>query len=244
MFGKRNDRPGELHFGLVESPPSEVLVRQLTEDERMALDARLKAKMRPWDVAKRVATAPEARQYPKGSVDMSRYTKDDFLRLRSEGTTVAQIAMQWGMKEESLRKNYLIRWGINKAENEVKALRTFAGVELPPETVRMGESVEVADSVEVEVPVEQEKVTHDPIPADAAPTVVSGVESHAYITIRIPLTAETALCTSATELRTQIRDDVFTLRRKIADIAHGLMEWTGSATVAEVQAWMDRALKE
>lgn len=241
---RRSEHFADLRFGSVASPPSDVVTRQMTAEEREALEARLAAK-KPWTPASKPSVPPEARQYPTKDVDTLGYRKEQFLQLRSEGKTVEQIATEWGMREKSLRNNYLMRWGVNKAEDEIQALRAFAGAELPPETGQPSECVEVEDVPYVSPPMEREEaVPADPDPVDVAPGAIGDGDPQAYITIRIPLTAETALCTSATELRTQIRDDVFTLRRKIADIAHGLMEWTGSATPAEVQAFMDRTLQE
>lgn len=53
-------------------------------------------------------------------------TKDEYLGLRLQGQTREEIAAALGMTETSLKKNYLHRWGLYRAQDEQEVLASMA----------------------------------------------------------------------------------------------------------------------
>lgn len=163
--GRRSERPSTLHFGTVASPPSEVITRTMTDEERAQLDARL-AGMKPRKLPKVAPSKPpEARQYPgEGTKVPKERDRNEYLALRAKDMTVEQIAEQWGIKAGTIR-NYLLRkWGYHIPVDEIAAVEAYKRGETPAAPV-------------------------NPAPQSLVAAVEQAVEDSGqlYVTLRIPI---------------------------------------------------------
>lgn len=133
-FGRSPHRSrviGPLRFGAASSPPSEVVTRPMTAQERARLDA----------------LAPKPKNKEETDVKL---TKDEYLQLRLQGQTREEIAAARGMAKGSLQTNYLRRWGIGREQVEAQAMEALRTADPAGDKPLVGGELEIR---EVEHPI-------------------------------------------------------------------------------------------
>lgn len=70
--------------------------------------------------------------------EMAKLRRSDYLECRSKGMSKEAICEKYMIKQvRSLREYYLPMWGIRSADDEIKALREYRGIDMPPEKKRL-----------------------------------------------------------------------------------------------------------
>ena len=153
---------GNLRTGRTEKDPAgEVTVRTLSAAELAEFNARVppvcvKRTLIETDGERLLRTQHKGEQHKKEENSVAKYTKEEYLQLRAQGKSRAQIAAQWGMQEKSLVGNWYPKWGLRK-EDEEEALK----VEAP--------SMSGAPSASpVDKGVDKPKITYSELPCEAS----------------------------------------------------------------------------
>ena len=122
---------GNLRTGRTEKDPAgEVTAFTLSAAELAEFNARVppvrtEKKLIETDGERLLRTQHKCEQHKKEENPVAKYTKEEYLQLRAQGKTRAQIAAAWGMLEKSLVGNWYPKWGLHK-EDEEEALKVKA----------------------------------------------------------------------------------------------------------------------
>lgn len=125
------------------TPPGEVIVSTLSAAELAEFNRRVP----PVQAARRpIETDGERllRKQQKEGTALAQHTQEEYLQLRAEGKTRAQIAAEWGMKEKSLVGNWYPKWGLRKEDEALQEVPP--AVQQTPDTVQ--ETVEAVQDTQ------------------------------------------------------------------------------------------------
>ena len=158
---------GNLRTGRTEKDPAgEVTAFTLSAAELAEFNARVppvcvKRTLIETDGERLLRTQHKGEQHKKEENSVAKYTKEEYLQLRAQGKSRAQIAAQWGMQEKSLIGNWYPKWGLRKEDEEVLLSATHANVLPADEPVNepVDKSVEIVDG-ENDAPEEPEGKQH------------------------------------------------------------------------------------